>query len=115
MSVPDDRGRPGSPVRVSRWQGHANVSTTDAIYAHLYVNDNAAEREEVGRLLAAQRWGLRILGDKTVMKHVNQPDGDEHRRLCLLRTWIPVVACAVRMTRITVPEFLDLVKRGVLG
>jgi integrase len=27
------------PYEVSRWRGHANVSTTDGIYAHLYPND----------------------------------------------------------------------------
>jgi integrase len=27
------------PYEVSRWLGHANVSTTDSIYAHLYPSD----------------------------------------------------------------------------
>ncbi|WP_426626316.1 tyrosine-type recombinase/integrase [Leifsonia sp. McL0607] len=27
------------PYEVSRWMGHANVSTTDGIYAHLYPSD----------------------------------------------------------------------------
>lgn len=27
------------PYEVSRWLGHANVSTTDSIYGHLYPND----------------------------------------------------------------------------
>lgn len=27
------------PYEVSRWMGHANVSTTDGIYAHLYPMD----------------------------------------------------------------------------
>ncbi|WP_296667614.1 tyrosine-type recombinase/integrase [Demequina sp.] len=43
------------PQRVSRWMGHASLVTTDTIYSHLYVTDNDLEREEVGRLLAAQR------------------------------------------------------------
>lgn len=28
------------PYEVSRWMGHANVATTDAIYAHLYPSDH---------------------------------------------------------------------------
>lgn len=27
------------PYEVSRWMGHASVSTTDGIYAHLYPSD----------------------------------------------------------------------------
>lgn len=30
------------PYEVSRWLGHANVATTDAIYAHLYPTDHSA-------------------------------------------------------------------------
>lgn len=31
------------PYEVSRWMGHANVATTDAIYAHLYPSDYNAQ------------------------------------------------------------------------
>lgn len=31
------------PYEVSRWMGHANVATTDAIYAHLYPSDYTAQ------------------------------------------------------------------------
>lgn len=34
-----------APYEVSRWLGHANLSTTDAIYAHLYPSDYAAHVE----------------------------------------------------------------------
>jgi len=40
---------------VSRWLGHANVATTDAIYAHLYRHDHASDRER----FAAYGWGYR--------------------------------------------------------
>jgi|GEM_PF-4826231 len=30
------------PYEVSRWLGHANLATTDAIYAHLYPSDYAS-------------------------------------------------------------------------
>ncbi|QEO15619.1 site-specific integrase [Agromyces intestinalis] len=33
------------PWQVARWLGHANVSTTDAVYAHLYPSDYAVEVE----------------------------------------------------------------------
>jgi integrase len=33
------------PWKVSRWMGHANVSTTDTIYAHLYPSDYATQIE----------------------------------------------------------------------
>lgn len=31
------------PYEVSRWMGHANVTTTDSIYAHLYPSDYAQQ------------------------------------------------------------------------
>jgi integrase len=31
------------PYKVSRWLGHANVTTTDGIYGHLYPGDHSAE------------------------------------------------------------------------
>lgn len=37
---------------VSRWLGHANVATTDAIYAHLYRHDHASERERFAAYMA---------------------------------------------------------------
>lgn len=39
--------------KVSRWMGHANISTTDSIYAHLYVTDYNAEAEQVQAFLSA--------------------------------------------------------------
>lgn len=33
------------PWQVSRWMGHANVSTTGAIYAHLYPSDYSTQIE----------------------------------------------------------------------
>jgi integrase len=30
------------PYEVSRWLGHASVTTTDSIYAHLYPSDYTA-------------------------------------------------------------------------
>ena len=33
------------PYEVSRWMGHANLATTDTIYAHLYPSDYSAHLE----------------------------------------------------------------------
>lgn len=42
-----------APYEVSRWLGHANLATTDAIYAHLYPSDYSAQKARFGRFLAA--------------------------------------------------------------
>lgn len=41
------------PWQVSRYMGHANVSTTDAIYAHLYPSDYAADIERFEAFMSA--------------------------------------------------------------
>jgi integrase len=38
--------------KVSRWMGHANISTTDSIYAHLYPQDHSADSERFAAYLA---------------------------------------------------------------
>lgn len=40
--------------KVSRWMGHANISTTDGIYAHLYVTDHATDAARVMRWFEAE-------------------------------------------------------------
>ncbi|MDQ0575229.1 tyrosine-type recombinase/integrase [Agromyces albus] len=40
------------PWQVSRWTGHANASTTDAIYAHLYPSDYATQIERFEAFVA---------------------------------------------------------------
>ena len=42
------------PYKVSRWMGHANLATTDSIYAHLYVTDYNDDAARVGQYLARQ-------------------------------------------------------------
>jgi integrase len=37
--------------KVSRWLGHANISTTDTIYAHLYATDHTADAARLGQWL----------------------------------------------------------------
>lgn len=37
--------------KVSRWMGHANISTTDSIYAHLYPGDHSADAERLASYL----------------------------------------------------------------
>lgn len=39
--------------KVSRWMGHANISTTDSIYAHLYLTDHSNESARVQAFLSA--------------------------------------------------------------
>lgn len=39
--------------KVSRWLGHANISTTDGIYAHLYAHDNSAEAARFAAYLSS--------------------------------------------------------------
>jgi len=39
--------------KVSRWMGHANISTTDGIYAHLYKSDHNADAQRVQRWLTS--------------------------------------------------------------
>ena len=41
--------------KVSRWMGHANISTTDAIYAHLYPGDHQADAARLDAWLAGRR------------------------------------------------------------
>lgn len=41
--------------KVSRWMGHANISTTDSIYAHLYLTDHSNESARVQEWLGAER------------------------------------------------------------
>jgi integrase len=38
--------------KVSRWMGHANISTTDGIYAHLYQQDHSADADRLAAFLA---------------------------------------------------------------
>jgi integrase len=38
--------------KVSRWMGHANISTTDGIYAHLYAQDHSADADRLAAFLA---------------------------------------------------------------
>ena len=38
--------------KVSRWMGHANISTTDGIYAHLYQQDHSADSERFAAFMA---------------------------------------------------------------
>jgi integrase len=40
---------------VSRWLGHANLATTDAVYAHLYPSDYSAHVERFESFLAEGR------------------------------------------------------------
>jgi len=49
--------------KVSRWMSHANISTTDSIYAHLYVTDYNAEAERVQAFIArGTSFELRLRG-----------------------------------------------------
>lgn len=41
------------PYEVSRWLGHANMATTDSIYAHLYPSDYTAHQDRFERYVAA--------------------------------------------------------------
>jgi len=41
--------------KVSRWMGHANISTTDGIYAHLYLTDHSNESARVAEWLGTGR------------------------------------------------------------
>lgn len=41
------------PYQVSRWMGHANVSTTDGIYGHLYPSDYNAEIDKFERFVSS--------------------------------------------------------------
>ena len=41
--------------KVSRWMGHANISTTDSIYAHLYLTDHSSEAARVAEWLGVER------------------------------------------------------------
>lgn len=34
--------------KVSRWMGHANVSTTDAVYTHLLKGDHSSDMQKLG-------------------------------------------------------------------
>ena len=43
------------PYEVSRWLGHANLATTDAIYAHLYPSDYASHVERFEAFVAEGR------------------------------------------------------------
>ncbi len=43
------------PYEVSRWLGHANLATTDAIYAHLYPSDYASHVERFEAFVGAMR------------------------------------------------------------
>lgn len=40
---------------VSRWLGHANVTTTDAIYAHMYPSDHESNMDRFAKVVAAGR------------------------------------------------------------
>lgn len=40
--------------KVSRWMGHANISTTDGIYAHLYATDHGADAAKLATLLVTR-------------------------------------------------------------
>jgi integrase len=47
------------PYEVSRWMGHADINTTDSIYAHVYKRDNAAKKARVDRYfgrLTTESW-----------------------------------------------------------
>ncbi len=39
------------PYKVSRWMGHANLTTTDSIYAHLYEDDYSVDRDRLEAFL----------------------------------------------------------------
>lgn len=41
--------------KVSRWMGHANISTTDSIYAHLHLTDHSNESARVQEWLRTER------------------------------------------------------------
>ena len=43
------------PYEVSRWLGHANLATTDAIYAHLYPSDYSAHVDRFSAFVAQAR------------------------------------------------------------
>ena len=41
------------PYEVSRWMGHANLATTDSIYAHLYPSDYSAHLDRFEAFIGA--------------------------------------------------------------
>jgi integrase len=43
------------PYEVSRWLGHANLATTDSIYAHLYPSDYSAHVDRFSAFVAEAR------------------------------------------------------------
>lgn len=44
--------------KVSRWMGHASISTTDGIYAHLYEVDYATDMARVDAFVSARQASL---------------------------------------------------------
>lgn len=42
------------PYEVSRWLGHANLATTDAIYAHLYPSDYSSHLDRFSAFVASE-------------------------------------------------------------
>lgn len=42
------------PYKVSRWLGHANLATTDGVYAHLYLTDHADDAARFAAFLTAE-------------------------------------------------------------
>lgn len=43
------------PYKVSRWLGHASITTTDGIYAHLYPSDHSVETARMKAYLGSAR------------------------------------------------------------